>query len=216
MRDMNKATALFCTRIILGITLLVCGSLVLASCAPGQLFGPTLTPTSTDTPTPSNTPTPTNTPMPTNTPTPSNTPTPTNTATPTNTPAPTLSPTPTLVPVQVSVANCSTANIQQGRGVWSKGYLVVPAGSYNRNASSYSIWLRATQFGDARMTVKVLGGDKSNSMYFASGKPHIKDNRGRIIPWVSQGGREIYITNRSVTVRGTWLGECSVEIKVIE
>lgn len=61
-------------------------SLLISSCGPGQLFGPTLTPTPTFTPTPTVTPTPTNTPTSTSTSTPS--PTPTLTPTPSPTPIP--------------------------------------------------------------------------------------------------------------------------------
>jgi hypothetical protein len=64
-------------------------STLFSSCGPGQLFGPTLTPT------PTNTATPTLTPTPTITPTPTHTFTPTLTFTPTNTPTITLTPTPT-------------------------------------------------------------------------------------------------------------------------
>lgn len=67
---------------------LVC--LLLASCAPGQIFGPTLTPTSTSTATPTPTATSTSTPTPTATAT--------STPTPTVTPTRTLTPTPTLTP----------------------------------------------------------------------------------------------------------------------
>lgn len=59
-------------------------ALVVAGCGPGQLLGPTLTPTPTATFTPSPTPTPTSTPTPTATPSP----------TPTLTPTPSLTPTP--------------------------------------------------------------------------------------------------------------------------
>jgi hypothetical protein len=54
-------------RIIVVLVLLL--SLVVSGCGPGQVFGPTLTPTPTFTPTKTNTPTPTKTPTPTNTPT---------------------------------------------------------------------------------------------------------------------------------------------------
>ena len=49
-------------------------SLLVTSCGPGQLFGPTVTPTSTPTLTPTNTPSPTITPSPTSTLTPTVTP----------------------------------------------------------------------------------------------------------------------------------------------
>jgi hypothetical protein len=51
-------------------------SLVMSGCGPGQLFGPTFTPTPTITPSPTFTPTPTITPSPTFTPTPTATPVP--------------------------------------------------------------------------------------------------------------------------------------------
>jgi hypothetical protein len=66
------------------------------------------------------------------------------------------------------------------------------------------------------MTVKIPGGRTSNSMHFAYGKPNIKDNQGQIIPWMKRGTQEIYVTDRLVTVRGTWLGECALEIEIIE
>ena len=211
---------------VIALTLSGCG--LASTPTPTSTLTPSNTPTPTNTPTPSNTPTQTstvtptstptasNTPTPTNTPTPSNTPTPTSTPTPSNTATPTLPPTPTLVPVEISVANCSSANVQPGQGIWVSGYLAVPSGSYRLNASSYSIWLEASQLSDIRMTVRIPGGRTSNSMYFAYGKPNIKDNQGQIIPWIKRGTREIYVTDRLVTVRGTWLGECSLEIEIIE
>jgi hypothetical protein len=54
----------------IAIFCLVFLGLALAGCGPGQLFGPTLTPTPTDTPTPTSTPTATATSTPTATPTP--------------------------------------------------------------------------------------------------------------------------------------------------
>jgi len=57
--------------------ILVMISLLVSSCGPGQLFGPTITPSPTPTLTPTITPTPTLTPTPTSTPTPTITPTPT-------------------------------------------------------------------------------------------------------------------------------------------
>jgi hypothetical protein len=66
------------------------------------------------------------------------------------------------------------------------------------------------------MTVKIPGGNKNNSMYFVDAKPQIKDNRGQILPWITRGEQVIYVTNSSVTIRGTWLGECSVKLEKIE
>lgn len=63
-------------------------SLFVSSCGPGQLFGPTFTPTPTYTPTQTSTATPTLTPTPTKTPSPTFTSTSTETPTPTETPKP--------------------------------------------------------------------------------------------------------------------------------
>jgi len=71
------------------VSLILFASFVLSACGPGQLFGPTITPTPTNTPTTTPTPTPTSTP----------TLTPTSTSTPT--PTQTFTPTPTLVPIAV-------------------------------------------------------------------------------------------------------------------
>jgi len=130
--------------------------------------------------------------------------------------APTPTPTPNLPPVEVSVANCAGAAVQPGQGVWIKGYLAVPSGSYRPNASFYRIWLEAGQLSDVRMDVRINGGRGKNSMYFSYGKPNIKDNQRQIIPWLTRGSQEIYVTNRLVTIRGTWLEKCYVKIEVIE
>jgi len=66
------------------------------------------------------------------------------------------------------------------------------------------------------MDVRIRGRRTSNGMYFAYGKPNIKDNQGQIIPWMKRGTQEIYVTDRLVTVRGTWLEACSLEIEIIE
>ena len=97
-----------------------------------------------------------------------------------------------------------------------EGYLAVPAGSYSLSSSQHSIWLEAGQLSDVRMTVKIRAGKEPNSMHFAYGAPRIKDNGGNIIPWMTSGGREIYVTNRPVIVRGIWRGECTVNIETIE
>ncbi len=65
----NRQQAILCC--------LVLASVLLSSCSPGQLFGPTFTPTPTFTQLPTFTPTFTKTPRPTNTPAPTRTPTPT-------------------------------------------------------------------------------------------------------------------------------------------
>ncbi|MFZ2096530.1 MAG: hypothetical protein WAV05_07810, partial [Anaerolineales bacterium] len=63
-----------------GICFFIVGLLAIgtgiSSCGPGQLLGPTLTPTPTNTPVPTNTATATNTATPTNTPLPTSTPIP--------------------------------------------------------------------------------------------------------------------------------------------
>lgn len=88
------------------------GSLV-SGCGPGQLFGPTLTPTPTATSTP--TPTATCTPTPTDTPTltPTRTPTPTPTRTPTPTPIP-----PTTLSVRAYIDGGSHLVIQGNAIYW--------------------------------------------------------------------------------------------------
>jgi hypothetical protein len=63
-------------------------ALLLSACGPGQIFGPTITPTPADTTTPTHTPTPTRTLTPTRTPTRTSTRTPAETATPFRTPTP--------------------------------------------------------------------------------------------------------------------------------
>jgi hypothetical protein len=80
---MNKkiVTIRICHAIVLGMVLLF-----LTGCGPGQLFGPTITPTPTSTPTFTPTPTPTLTP--------------TITPSPTATLTPTITPTPTAIPAQ--------------------------------------------------------------------------------------------------------------------
>lgn len=77
------------------VSIVIALSVLLAGCGPGQLFGPTLTPTATSTITPTNTPTPTNTLTPTHTST--TTPTSTITYTPTITATYTLTPIPTQI-----------------------------------------------------------------------------------------------------------------------
>lgn len=81
------------------------GVILVSGCGPGQLLGPTFTPTPSATMTPTSTFTPTNTPTPTNTATPTFTPTRTPTSTPTNTPSPTSTPSPTPVPVAVATGS---------------------------------------------------------------------------------------------------------------
>jgi len=84
-------------------------SLVISGCGPGQLFGPTLTPTPTNTLTPTSTPIPTSTPMPTST----NTPTQTPTITPTNTPEPTAT-LPIVIPEPASGKAIIFGQVLQG------------------------------------------------------------------------------------------------------
>lgn len=117
---------------------------------------------------------------------------------------------------QVSAARCAGANVQPGQRIWARGYLAVPSGTYSLNASMYSIWLEDRQLTTPRLTVKIPGGNKRNSMYFANGKSDVNDGLGQIIPWMTQGGREICVTNRLATIRGTWIEECSVRIEEIE
>jgi len=92
-------------------TLILLLSLILSGCGPGQLFGPTLTPS----PTITNTPTLTTTPTFTSTVTPTFTPTFTYTPTPTSTFTPSITPTFTPTPV-IAIVSSSSANIRYGPG----------------------------------------------------------------------------------------------------
>ena len=85
------------TRLFALFSLVLLITLAVSGCGPGQLLGPTITPSPTATLTPTLTPTPTSTP--TLTPTATPTSTPTLTPTPTFTPTPTLSPTATGIPL---------------------------------------------------------------------------------------------------------------------
>lgn len=71
MNIKHRSTSICCW-----IICLIVGSLAISSCGPGQLLGPTLTPTPTNTPTSTATPLPTNTPTSTATSLPTNTPKP--------------------------------------------------------------------------------------------------------------------------------------------
>jgi hypothetical protein len=134
-------------------------------------------------------------------------------ATETITPKPSKTP----YPVQVSIVGCKTANVQDGQRVWASGYLVVPAGSYSLNAFQYSIWLWDKQVKGNSLSVSVSGGNKPSSMFFDSKKaPRINDSLGRIIPWISSGGYEVYTTSRRVTIEGTWTGECHMSVDAIK
>jgi hypothetical protein len=86
------------------------------------------------------------------------------------------------------------------------------------NASQYTIWLRESQSGGVRekLKVQIPGGDKPNSMFFDERVPRIRDDGGNIIPWMTRGGYQVYVTQRSVVIEGTWRGECFLEIEVIK
>ena len=88
-------------------------SLIISGCGPGQLLGPTLTPTPTSTATPTLTPTPTLT----LTPTPTLTLTPTLTPTATPTITPTFTPTATVIPTQAATPACQFVYIKAVAGV---------------------------------------------------------------------------------------------------
>ena len=197
---------------LVAVLLMGCGLSLGPVPTPTPTFTPTstLTPTATLTPTPTNSPTPTETSTPTQTHTPTITSTPTQTRTPTATRTKTSTPTATRPPVAVSIANCKNVTLPTGQRVWAKGYLTVPAGSYSTNALAYSIWLEDYQGSKNRLTVRISGGNSANSMYFESRTPRIKDSKGTVIPWITQGGSTVYIASWSVTVEGTWQGDCSM------
>lgn len=81
------------------IALLILLSFSISACGPGQIFGPTITPTPTSTSTPTQTPTSTPTPTSTSTPTPTSTSTPTPTSTLTATVQRTSTPSNTPIPI---------------------------------------------------------------------------------------------------------------------
>jgi hypothetical protein len=181
--------------------------LVITGCGPGQLLGPTLTPTATLTPTPTHTPTATLTPTPTSTPTPTITPTPT------NTPTITLTPLPTNIPELVGLTRCQYVDLPKGTLVEVVGHLVIPSGTYNRSAETFDIWLRYSPQGEAQMDVTIANGKAPNSMTL---KAEIRDNNGDVLPWMyTQGGTLVYITEPWVRAIGEWLGPCTMTIEVI-
>jgi hypothetical protein len=198
-----------------------------ATSPPTVTLAPTYTATPAATPTPEATPLPSATLTPTSTPTPEATPLPSATLAPTSTPTPldtptatarpsaTFTPTPRPEPVQVPVAGCEQVTLQPGHPAWAEGYLALLEGTYSRNASQYTIWLEETQLSRTRLRIWIPGGDKPNSMHFEGRKPRIRDQQGAIIPWMTQGGYEVYCTQRLLTVEGTWRGDCTLEIETI-
>lgn len=132
------------------------------------------------------------------------------------TPTLTLIPSKTLPAEQVSIADCKSAGIQTGQRVSASGYLVIPAGTYNLSASSYSIWLRTGQRSGSKLTVVVHGGKKDNSMYFSGKTPKIINQKGNILSWIKSGTTTIYTTSKKVTVYGTWVSECKIKVDTIQ
>jgi hypothetical protein len=170
-------------------------SLVMSGCGPGQLFGPTLTPT-----------------LP---------PTPTSTLTPTPIPSPTINP---LPPLSMDAGDCNSmeqdSSIGMGRTVLVKGNLTIPAGSFELNADQYEIWLTNSPYLDddkVRLDVLIPGGNKPNSMFFDDQKvPRIINNTGEILNWQKQNGYDVYKTYQQLTVTGIWQGKCPFKIDKIE
>jgi hypothetical protein len=181
---------------------------------------PSLTPTLTRTrrPTPTRTYTRTKTPTRTKTKRPTITLTPTITFTPTESPSPTISltPTATLRPVTINVVGCENITLEVGRRVRASGYLSVPSGSYSMSAPYYNIWLEDYQWSKNRLNIKIENENRPSSMYFSYGVPKIKDSKGDILVWIKQGGNEVYITQKYVTVEGSWEGDCTVRIDLIK
>ena len=176
-------------------------SLILAACSPGGLLGPTLTPTATHTP------------IPTNTPQPSQTPTPTISPTATNTPTITLTRAPTSIPKKVYYNQCNDPTVRVGKTIFAVGHLVVPAGRYDTQAESFTIWLRFKPDADARFEIIIPKGKGPNSMTLV---PEIRDNDGKVLTWIkNQFGNQVFITEDKYNVIGTWQGNCVIQLEVI-
>jgi len=200
-----------------------------ATPSPTVYYTPTPTNTPTQTPTNTRTRTPTrtitNTPTITRTPTitltPTETPTPTETYTPTLSPSPTktLTLTPTQAPVTITVLGCKDVTVDVGHRVRVRGYFALPEGSYWLGSSYFDIWLENTQWGEDRVHIWIQNADAPNSMYFDHGVPKIKDHAGNILAWLKHGDGVIYITQRYLTVEGTWEGilegDCHVRVDLV-
>jgi hypothetical protein len=162
-------------------------------------------------------------PSPSNTCTPSLTSTPTKTATITRTPTKTHTPTleisytPSTTPTTVwlTIGGCADAGLASGAPVKLQGYLMVPAGSYNKNDTYHSIRLCTTQSCDVKLTLYVHSGSGPNQMYFDGRTPRIKDRYGNILAWINRQGVEVYITQRSVLIEGIVIGDCRIRALVI-
>ena len=188
---------------------------------------PTNTPTQTPTYTRTRTPTRTITKKPTVTRTPTITRTPTETHTPTETYTPTESPSPTKTltftatqaPVTITVLGCKDVNLEVGRRVKIRGYLFLLEGSYWLGAAYHDIYLSETQWGEDRVNIWIPNADAPNSMYFENGAPKIKDHAGNVLAWIKQGDGVVYITQRYLTVEGTWEGiregDCHVKVDLV-
>lgn len=183
--------------------------------SPTATSPPTVTLAPTHAATPAATPTPEATPLPSATLAPAATPTPPPTPTATAMPAATLTPTLGPEPVQVPITGCEQVTLQPGHLAWAEGYLAVLEGTYSRNASQYTIWLEETQLSTTRLRIWIPGGDKPNSMHFEGRVPRIRDQQGAVIPWMTRDGHEVYCTERSVRVEGTWQGDCTLKIATI-
>lgn len=119
-------------------------SLFLSSCGPGQLFGPTLTPTPTITPSPTVTPSPTLTLTPTSTLT--FAPSPTFTPTPTVTPLPIVSPEVIQWEETISLPIASSAPFNDARGqqlIFHDGFVYIFGGSSASDSQFTNVYFSA-------------------------------------------------------------------------
>ena len=192
-------------------------SLAAGSMACGTFTGLVASPTPTVTHTATFSPSPSNTCTPSRTSTPTKAPTITRTPTKTHTPTLEISYTPSTTPtaVRLTIGGCSDAGLASGAPVKLQGYLMVPAGSYNKNDTYHSIRLCTTQSCDVKLTLYVHSGSGPNQMYFDGRTPRIKDRYGNILAWINRQGVEVYITQRSVLIEGIVIGDCRIRALII-
>lgn len=119
-------------------------------------------------------------------------------------------------PVVIGIVGCENITLEVGRRVRAQGYLSVPSGSYSMSAPYYKIWLEDYQWSKNRLNVKITNKNRANSMYFSYGKPNIKDDQGDVLAWIKQGGSEVYITQKFLTIEGEWEGDCTMRVDLIQ
>jgi hypothetical protein len=136
-------------------------------------------------------------------------------------PTPVGSPTPTPAPVEITVAGCDASMLDVAIPVYVRGYLIVPAGTYSSASWRYDILLAAQPSSTGpTIGLSISTGSAPSSMYFDQKIARIKDKKGVVIPWITRNGQEVYITSRSVLVRGSLWGtpdgKCEVTSDSIE